>query len=142
MKAARAGRARLPNIEVCGKTGTAQVASNEFVKAGKGGVRELKDNAWFVGFAPRHNPEIVVVALAEHWGHGSDAAGLVRDVIKVYFDKKARTPVEKPKDGGAAAQIKGLQNLGLPAPVAPVPFEPPSLYRSGGNGWGDSGRHA
>jgi penicillin-binding protein 2 len=120
------GRARLPNVEVCGKTGTAQVASNELVKSGKQGVRNLKDNAWFVGFAPRRNPEIVVVVLAEHWGHGSDAAGLVRDVLKVYFDKKARQPVEKPKDAGAAAgQMKSLQNLGLPQPQPAVPFEAP-----------------
>jgi penicillin-binding protein 2 len=119
-------RARLPNIEVCGKTGTAQVASNELVKGGKKGVRELQDNAWFVGFAPRQNPEIVVVALAEHWGHGSDAAGLVRDVIKVHFDKKARLAVEdKAPHAGAAGRLADLQNLGLPVQTPAIPFEAP-----------------
>jgi penicillin-binding protein 2 len=62
-------RAALPHIEVCGKTGTAQLASNEFLKAGNQG-KDMKDNAWFVGFAPRPNPEIVVVALFEHGEHG------------------------------------------------------------------------
>jgi penicillin-binding protein 2 len=81
-------RARLPNVEVCGKTGTAQLASNEFLK-GKH-AKSLKDNAWFVGFAPRHNPEIVVVALFENGEHGQLAAPIVRDVLKAYFDKKAR----------------------------------------------------
>ncbi len=50
----------------------------------------MRDNSWFVGFAPRENPEIVVVALFENGEHGSLAAPIVRDVIKAYFDKKAR----------------------------------------------------
>jgi penicillin-binding protein 2 len=82
-------RAALPHIEVCGKTGTAQLASNDFLKAGGAG-KDMKDNAWFVGFAPRDNPEIVAVALFEHGGHGQFAAAIVRDVIKAYFDKKER----------------------------------------------------
>jgi penicillin-binding protein 2 len=85
------GRARIPNIEVCGKTGTAQLASNEFLKGSAAG-RQLKDNAWFVGFAPRQNPEIVVAALFEGGEHGQLAAPIVRDVLKAYFDKKARPP--------------------------------------------------
>ena len=39
-----------------------------------------KDNAWFVGFAPRDNPEIVVAALFENGEHGQLAAPIVRDV--------------------------------------------------------------
>jgi cell division protein FtsI/penicillin-binding protein 2 len=50
----------------------------------------MKDNAWFVGFAPRQSPEIVVVALFEAGEHGHLAAPIVRDVIKAYFDKKQR----------------------------------------------------
>ncbi|HKE22665.1 MAG TPA: penicillin-binding protein 2 [Bryobacteraceae bacterium] len=81
-------RARLPDLEVCGKTGSAQVASNQFTK-GKSS-KDLKDNAWFVGFAPRAAPEIVVVAFFEHGEHGQFAAPIVRDVLKAYFDKKVR----------------------------------------------------
>jgi penicillin-binding protein 2 len=83
-------RARIPGIEVCGKTGTSQLASNAVLKSAKLG-EALKDNAWFVGFAPRGTPEIVVVALFEAGEHGYMAAPIVRDVIKAYFDKKART---------------------------------------------------
>ncbi len=50
----------------------------------------MRDNGWFVGFAPRENPEIVVVALWEGGGKGAFSAPIVRDVIKAYFDKKAR----------------------------------------------------
>jgi penicillin-binding protein 2 len=81
-------RARLPGLEVCGKTGTAQLASNEVLKGSVS--RHLKDNAWFVGFAPRDSPELVVVALFENGEHGNLAAPIVRDVIKAYFDKRVR----------------------------------------------------
>jgi penicillin-binding protein 2 len=80
--------AALPGINVCGKTGTAQIIS---LQAQKGGVAQnLKDNAWFVGFAPQEAPEIVVVALYENGEHGDKASWIVRDVLKAYFDKKAR----------------------------------------------------
>ncbi len=78
-------RARLPGIEVCGKTGSAQVASNKFL-AGK----HIKTNGWFVAFAPREKPEIAVVGMLENAGHGGVvAAPIVRDIMKAYFDKKA-----------------------------------------------------
>jgi penicillin-binding protein 2 len=82
-------RARIPNLEVCGKTGSAEVASNEFVKAHKS-EEALKDNSWFVGFAQRNNPEIVVAVLFQGGEHGALAAPIARDVIKAYYDKKAR----------------------------------------------------
>jgi penicillin-binding protein 2 len=83
-------RARIPGLDVCGKTGTSQLASNTVLKGTALG-RTMKDNAWFVGFAPQHSPEIVVVALFEGGEHGNLAAPIVRDVIKAYFDKRART---------------------------------------------------
>ncbi len=81
--------AALPGIKVCGKTGTSQLASNQLLKGTKIG-QTMKDNAWFVGFAPEEAPEIVVVALFENGEHGDRAAWIVRDVLKAYFDKKAR----------------------------------------------------
>ena len=82
------GRARIPGLDVGGKTGTAQVASLEAARAAKEEGNPLKDNAWFVGLAPRRNPEIVVVVLYQSGEHGALAAPLARDVIKAYFDKK------------------------------------------------------
>ncbi|MBL8218228.1 MAG: penicillin-binding protein 2 [Bryobacterales bacterium] len=84
-----AGNSRLPGIELCGKTGTAQLASNDFLKSANLG-KAFADNAWFVGFAPREAPEIVVAALFENGEHGDRAAPIVRDVVKSYFDKKRR----------------------------------------------------
>jgi penicillin-binding protein 2 len=81
------GRARIPGIDVCGKTGSAQIASEEYEKAHK----DVKDNAWFVGFAPCYKPEIIVAVLWENVGvHGQFAAPTARDIMKAYFDKKAR----------------------------------------------------
>jgi penicillin-binding protein 2 len=75
-------RAALPKesgIGVGGKTGTAQVASRE------AGI-ESEDHAWFAGFAPTDNPQIVVVALIENGGHGGEvAAPVTRAVLMQYF---------------------------------------------------------
>ncbi|MGI8744514.1 MAG: penicillin-binding protein 2 [Bryobacteraceae bacterium] len=82
-------RARISGVEVCGKTGTAQLGSNKLLKGTRLGLT-MKDNAWFVGFAPRQAPEIVVVCLFENGEFSKFAAPIVRDVIKAYFDKKTR----------------------------------------------------
>ena len=109
-------RAHLPGIEVCGKTGTAQLTSNDYAKSH--GVK-IKDNAWFVGFAPRKDPEIVVVALFEGGEHGQLAAPIVRDVIKAYFDKKARGG--GPLESLSAAKVAppALTPAAVPAPEIP-----------------------
>jgi len=93
-----ASEAWLPGIEVCGKTGTSQLISNETMKR-RGLTGIVKDNAWFAGFAPRSSPEIVVAALIEGGEHGDKASIIARDIIKAYFDKKARAsaaPVTAP----------------------------------------------
>jgi penicillin-binding protein 2 len=86
---------RIPGLEFCGKTGTAQRASLELLKSKDLGVSFL-DDAWFVGFAPREEPEIVVAALFENGEHGNLAGPIVRDVVKAYFDKKARSAKPQP----------------------------------------------
>jgi penicillin-binding protein 2 len=89
------GRAIIPGIEVCGKTGSAQTTSLDYAK-GKAG---LKDNSWFVGFAPRAAPEIVIAVLWEGGVQGAYSAPIVRDVMKAYFDKKARMHMTKAQAG-------------------------------------------
>ncbi len=83
------GSAAIPGITVSGKTGSAQRVSNDFKKSGKADADD-KDNGWFVAFAPRENPEIVLAVLLEGGEHGALAAPTARDVIKAYFDKKTR----------------------------------------------------
>ncbi|HXN47156.1 MAG TPA: penicillin-binding transpeptidase domain-containing protein, partial [Bryobacteraceae bacterium] len=106
------GRARLPGVSVCGKTGSAQRLSNEAVKAG----HKLKDNAWFVAFAPCEAPEIAISVLWEGGEHGMLAAPVAKDVLKAYFDKKARE---------AKAQAVADMNKAMPPllPSMPDPKE-------------------
>jgi penicillin-binding protein 2 len=82
---------KLQGIEFCGKSGTAQViGENAKTRFGKG-EKKFNNNAWFVGYAPRRDPEIVVAVLVEEGGHGASASGpIVRDIIKAYYDKKAK----------------------------------------------------
>jgi penicillin-binding protein 2 len=80
--------ARVPGLDIGGKTGSAQVVSNQLARASRGSGEDYSDNAWFVGLAPRRNPEIVVAVLYQSGLHGSLAAPLARDVIKAYYDKK------------------------------------------------------
>jgi penicillin-binding protein 2 len=89
------GSARVPGLDISGKTGTSQRASDALVRSGKLGAG-YQDDAWFVGFAPRHAPEIVVAALFENGEHGNLAGPIVRDVIKAWFDKKSRAGRDAP----------------------------------------------
>jgi len=80
--------AGISDLELCGKTGSAQVISNEGL-ARSGKQSDLKDNAWFAGFAPREHPEIVVAVLVQGGMHGAVAAApIARDVVKAYYDKR------------------------------------------------------
>lgn len=84
------GVARLPDIVVGGKTGTAQIVSikGKMIKS-EDLPYDIRDHAWFIGFAPVSDPEICVVALVEHGGHGgSTAAPLVKAVMKEFFRLK------------------------------------------------------
>jgi penicillin-binding protein 2 len=85
-----AGAIRIPDFEIAGKTGTAQVAA-----LGKD-VGAKKDHAWFVSFAPAYKPEIAVIALIENVGFGgSFAAPAVRGVYDAYLTKRpGHTPQE------------------------------------------------
>ena len=76
-KAVRDGSARklaeLP-IDVAGKTGTAQWSTKK------------EPHAWFTGFAPYINPEIVITVLVEQGGEGSDvAAPIAKEILEWYF---------------------------------------------------------
>ncbi len=89
------GRARIAGRDVAGKTGTAQVISNQGRQAARGSTQDLRDHGWFVFFAPKDNPEIAGVVFAEHGEHGYLGAPIAKHVIETYFAKKEGRPLPR-----------------------------------------------
>ena len=82
-------RARLKNVIVAGKTGTAQVVAmkdSEEIDPEEETPYSHRDHAWFVAFAPYENPEVAVSVIIEHGGHGgATAAPIAGGILKTYF---------------------------------------------------------
>ena len=85
-----AGMEHLEGIDFAGKTGSAQVISNTLRKSKGFSSKQYRDNGWFVGVAPRRNPEVVVCVLLEQGEHGYLAARVTSEVIKAYVEKQRR----------------------------------------------------
>jgi len=102
-------RARVPGINVAGKSGTTQVVSLDFVEGLEPDEIPLKyrDHALFAAFAPVESPEIVVVAVVEHAGGGGGAvaAPMAQKVLAEYFRKK---------EGRVPSQLAALSIEALP----------------------------
>ncbi|HEX2502121.1 MAG TPA: penicillin-binding protein 2 [Methylomirabilota bacterium] len=87
-------QARVPGVTVGGKTGTAQ--THEF-RSDADRKRRDQDHAWFAGFAPLDEPQVVVVVFAERAGLGGQvAAPIAREVLKaVFLEKVARADLPR-----------------------------------------------
>ena len=104
-----AAETRLDGIDFAGKTGTAQVMSHSALAATNKGHNTVP-NAWFVGMAPRRNPDIVVAVLWEHGNWGNNSSKLAAQVVNAYITKQrtrdgnlmkvAETPAAKPANSG------------------------------------------
>lgn len=102
--------ARVPGIQVGGKTGTSQVVRLRKDKKKKIDQlkmpRESRDHAWFVAFAPVEAPEIAVACLIEHAGGGGGAiaAPIVAQVLRHHFRDRIPPPdAESPAKTASAA---------------------------------------
>ena len=110
-----AGAVHLEGIDFAGKTGTAQVVNHSAgaTSLGSGGERA---NAWFVGMAPRRNPDIVVTVLCEHGGWGAEAAAPVAaQVINAFVAKQRK------REGNLRLADAPKPVTTLAAPAAPKP---------------------
>jgi penicillin-binding protein 2 len=120
-----AGRARVPDRDVSGKTGTAQVISLGAARAAAERGQEVRHHGWFVFFAPRDNPEIAGVILAEHAGGSGESLPIARHAIETYFAKKEGLPLpvigEVPGTPIAAPSATVTTAVGGEAPAVPRP---------------------
>jgi penicillin-binding protein 2 len=84
-----AGNARVAGLDISGKTGTVQVTNETGTVSTASMPFKFRDHAWFASFAPRDNPQMVVVVFIEHAGHhgGTDAAPLA----KMLYESRFRT---------------------------------------------------
>jgi penicillin-binding protein 2 len=98
--------ARLDNVIVAGKTGTAQV-----IKEAQGvrmkenaGPEKYRDHGWFMAFAPADHPKIAIACVIEHGGHGGSSAGpVVKAVMEKYFQMNPQqTPPPALRQASAA----------------------------------------
>jgi penicillin-binding protein 2 len=77
-----AASAAIKGVELAGKTGTGQNSQNR-----------LKDLAWFVGFAPKNEPKIVVAVLVAFGEHGYIAARIASKMIERYLKASVVQPL-------------------------------------------------
>jgi penicillin-binding protein 2 len=77
------------NFNAAGKTGTAEYCDNVAQSLNLCQPGNWPAHAWFVGYAPYDNPEIVVVAFVYNGREGSTvSAPIVRKVLEAYFELK------------------------------------------------------
>lgn len=101
-----------PQLEVAGKTGTADIAS----QTNDPYHLFSQPESWFASYQPASAPKYVVVALVEHGGQGADAAApLVADIYKDMYGL----------DGHAAVWPGGQPPTTLPTPTTTGGFTPP-----------------
>src|SRR5215475_10892448 len=108
--------ARVEGFDVCGKTGTAQVAARD--KAGK----KTNDHAWFISFAPRDKPEICSVVLTENAGRGGrESAPRTQAIYEDYYRRTRGLPPkteERQAGNGGPGPAAGKPGA-KPRPVRP-----------------------
>jgi len=96
--------ARLSEVKVAGKTGSAQVVK---LRDSKGQVPyQFRDHALFVAFAPYEKPEIAIAVIVEHAEHGGSAAApIAGKLFRAYFEEKGviKKPVPRKDRGGAGS---------------------------------------
>lgn len=79
--------ARIPGINMCGKTGTAENKQRI-----DGRVVKLNNHSLFVCFAPRENPKIAVAVIVENGGYGgAQAAPIASLLVEKYLNDTIST---------------------------------------------------
>jgi penicillin-binding protein 2 len=91
-------KAQVGGFEVCGKTGTAQIVKASAGKNTYSLDKEVRDHAWFAGFAPKNDPKVSFVIMVEHGGHGGDIAAQIAKVGLEYILLNKKPEEVKPPE--------------------------------------------
>ncbi|NQX85013.1 MAG: penicillin-binding protein 2 [Flavobacteriaceae bacterium] len=83
---------KIPGIDICGKTGTAE----NFLSI-NGTRKQYTDHSIFIAFAPKENPKIAIAVLVENGYYGSRFAGKIASLMIEYYLKGSisRTDLER-----------------------------------------------
>ena len=121
-----AGRARIPGVDVAGKTGTSQVVKlreEDHRKNLESIPEKYRDNAWFVAFAPFDDPQIAVAIMVEHGGHGGTVgAPIAKEVISAYLEEMVKAAAKKQDE--LKQQQRLLKQQQRTTPHAPADGKP------------------
>lgn len=80
------------SVPIAGKTGTAQTG------------KPFEEHAWFTGFAPYENPELVLTVLVEKGGEGSSiSVPIAKDIFDWYFSQEQRAEKSSQEEGFQAS---------------------------------------
>ena len=100
---------KVKDLEICGKTGTAE---NKIRVAGK--TYQLKDHSIFVAYAPRENPKIAIAVFVENGYWGNRWAGPIATLmIEKYVNNKiTRVDLEKRMlNGSLLSEYQKIENI-------------------------------
>jgi penicillin-binding protein 2 len=104
------GRARVPGVDVAGKTGTTQVVSLDRIKdlAPEDVPIRFRDHALFAAYAPAEAPEITVAVVVEHatGGGGRVAAPIAQKVLARFFEKRAERAEAEAAEVGPMPEVE------------------------------------
>jgi cell division protein FtsI/penicillin-binding protein 2 len=89
------GATKLGNVEVAGKTGSAEAPPEG-----------SKTHAWFACYAPADNPRIAICAFVEHGGHGGSTCA---PIAKVILEKFFALDLPKQPEAGKAGVSKSAK---------------------------------
>jgi penicillin-binding protein 2 len=79
------GRARVPGMHICGKTGTAEIMDPHNKQIGK--------TTWFASFAPYESPRYAVVVMVENGFFGGPTCGpIAHDIYAAILAKEKSNP--------------------------------------------------
>ena len=112
-------QAKLQDVEFCGKTGTAQtISAKGLLRLSSAERHHFGYNTWFVGFAPKRNPEIAIAVLVQDTAleAGGAAAPLAARFIKAYYEQKLGQPIQELEAAKSAPRVRAATTQ-VPKPV-------------------------